>query len=316
MVAKYQRPVGSYAGAGGLANRTKYQDDGAAVPKRAISSAKVDGDINYVVDGLNELDAALLDASLSGAVPGQAGHAGKYLTTNGSTLTWDALDGSELPESSVALSKIANGTANRLVGYGAAGAAGEVVVGSGLSLSAGTLGVTLVGVPTGVVAPFAGAVAPSGWMLCDGAAVSRTTYAGLFAALGTVYGVGDGSTTFNVPDMRGRAVFGVDSMGGSAASRVTSAVSGIAGATLGASGGSQALHAHTHTVTDPGHVHGMVRDASGYAGGGGGAPVNGVANGAALNTGSAVTGISVASTGTGASQNMPPAMMMNYIVKA
>lgn len=63
--------------------------------------------------------------------------------------------------------------------------------------------------PTGLVAPFAGASAPSGWLLCDGSAVSRTTYADLFALVGSTYGAGNGSTTFNVPDLRSRVPFGV-----------------------------------------------------------------------------------------------------------
>lgn len=66
-------------------------------------------------------------------------------------------------------------------------------------------------IPTGLIAPFAGAAAPDGWLLCDGAAVSRTQYAALFAVIGTVYGAGDGSSTFNLPDLRGRTAVGVDS---------------------------------------------------------------------------------------------------------
>ena len=67
--------------------------------------------------------------------------------------------------------------------------------------------------PAGVVVPFAGASAPTGYLLCDGAAVSRTTYAALFAVLSTTFGVGDGSTTFNVPDMRETAPVGVGTRG-------------------------------------------------------------------------------------------------------
>lgn len=55
---------------------------------------------------------------------------------------------------------------------------------------------------------YAGAAAPSGWLLCDGSAVSRTTYSTLFAVVGTTYGVGDGSTTFNIPDLQGRFPMG------------------------------------------------------------------------------------------------------------
>jgi len=65
-------------------------------------------------------------------------------------------------------------------------------------------------IPTGMIAPFAMSTAPTGWLECDGSAVSRTTYADLFTALGTTHGVGDGSTTFNVPDLRGEFIRGWD----------------------------------------------------------------------------------------------------------
>lgn len=57
-------------------------------------------------------------------------------------------------------------------------------------------------IPTGVILTFGGSTVPEGFLLCNGAAISRTTYAKLFAAIGTLYGAGDGSTTFNLPDMR------------------------------------------------------------------------------------------------------------------
>lgn len=100
--------------------------------------------------------------------------------------------------------------------------------------------------PIGIVAPFAGATAPANWLLCYGQAVSRVTYSGLYLTIGTTYGSGDGSTTFNLPDLRGRTIAGEDDMGGTAASRLTSNVSGVNGATLGAVGGSQIMHAHEH----------------------------------------------------------------------
>ncbi len=65
-------------------------------------------------------------------------------------------------------------------------------------------------IPTGMIAPFAMSTAPTGWLECDGSAVSRTTYADLFTALSTTHGVGDGSTTFNVPDLRGEFIRGWD----------------------------------------------------------------------------------------------------------
>lgn len=65
-------------------------------------------------------------------------------------------------------------------------------------------------IPTGLITPFGGASAPDGFLLCDGAAVSRTTYADLFAVVGTNYGVGDGSSTFNLPNLKGRVPVGLD----------------------------------------------------------------------------------------------------------
>lgn len=91
--------------------------------------------------------------------------------------------------------------------------------------------------------PFAGTVAPQGCLFCDGSAVSRTTYAALFAVIGTTYGEGDGETTFNVPDLSGRVVIGVSNSHA-----------------LGTTGGSETvtltadqLPAHTHVVPQHGH---------------------------------------------------------------
>jgi microcystin-dependent protein len=88
---------------------------------------------------------------------------------------------------------------------------------------------------TGEVIPFAGSTAPAGALFCFGQTVSRTQYAGLFAAIGTTYGAGDGSTTFALPDLRGRVAAGKDDMGGSSAGRLNT----IASTTLGGAGGQQ-----------------------------------------------------------------------------
>jgi microcystin-dependent protein len=85
------------------------------------------------------------------------------------------------------------------------------------------------------VVPYAGATAPAGSLLCNGQAIRRTAFAGLFAALGTTYGTGNGSTTFNLPDLRGRVAAGKDNMGGSSAARLNL----ISSTTLGAVGGQQ-----------------------------------------------------------------------------
>lgn len=65
--------------------------------------------------------------------------------------------------------------------------------------------------PIGAISEYAGATAPTNWLICDGSAISRTTYADLFNVIGTTYGVGDGSTTFNLPDLRGKVPVGLDS---------------------------------------------------------------------------------------------------------
>lgn len=88
------------------------------------------------------------------------------------------------------------------------------------------------GIPAGTIAPYAGSTAPTGWLLAYGQAVSRTgNTAGLFAAIGTQYGAGDGSTTFNLPDLRGRVLAGKDDMGGTAAGRMTVTLTGTKAAT-------------------------------------------------------------------------------------
>ena len=107
--------------------------------------------------------------------------------------------------------------------------------------------------PAGALMPFAGAAAPAGYLACDGSAVSRTTYAALYAAIGTTYGAGDGSTTFNVPDLERRVIAGA---GGSATSTL--------GNTVGATGGAEThtlvsaeMPRHTHNISSaPSHTHG------------------------------------------------------------
>jgi len=81
-------------------------------------------------------------------------------------------------------------------------------------------------VPSGVMFDFAGTSAPTGYLLCDGSAVDRTTYAALFTAIGTTWGVGDGSTTFNVPDFRRRVAVG---SGGTGTAELGNAVGNVGG---------------------------------------------------------------------------------------
>ena len=107
---------------------------------------------------------------------------------------------------------------------------------------------------SGMLMPYAGASAPTGWLLCYGQGVSTTTYADLFAAIGYTYGGSGG--TFNLPDLRGRVVAGKDDMGGTSADRLTDQSGGLDGDVLGDTGG-----AETHTLTTaqiPSHSHNSI----------------------------------------------------------
>jgi microcystin-dependent protein len=149
-------------------------------------------------------------------------------------------------------------------------------------------------VPTGMVLPFAGATAPDGFLLCDGSAVGRATWPDLFAAIGTTYGAGNGSTTFNLPDLRGRIAAGRDDMGGAAANRITLGVSGIAGTALGAVGGDQRMQSHAHGL----QMRPDLLNAGGAA--------------AVFMSGSLSSSTDAA--GQGASQNVQPTLILNYVI--
>lgn len=96
------------------------------------------------------------------------------------------------------------------------------------------------GIPIGGFVPFAGTTSPhSSFVFPYGQAISRTTYSALFTLVSTTYGSGDGSTTFNVPDLRGRVPAGLDNMGGTSANRLTNADDGLNGDTVGATGGGE-----------------------------------------------------------------------------
>lgn len=201
--------------------------------------------------------------------------------------------------------------------------------------------------PVGSILPYGGSEAstPAGWLFCGGQAISRSTYAALFDVIGTTYGAGDGSTTFNIPDLRGRVLAGKDNMAGSAANRLTSGVSGVSGATLGASGGDERIQNHTHTFsgTTSGHsndhIHGFnPRSAGGWNSGATQLIINAgsqywglrsTANNGDGGTTGPTYGVSADHTHTysgttsnhnqtsgGASQNVQPTIITNYIIKA
>lgn len=121
----------------------------------------------------------------------------------------------------------------------AAMVAGSVVDWTDAIATAQAAAIAAARVKPGVIEMFGANAAPAGYLECDGAAVSRATYADLFAAIGTAHGVGDGATTFNVPDLRGEFVRGWDDGRGVDAGR-----------TFGSAQADE-LEAHTHSVTPP-----------------------------------------------------------------
>jgi len=173
-------------------------------------------------------------------------------------------------------------------------------------------------VPIGVPWPWLTGTPPSGYVLMDGSAVSRTTYAPLFALWGTTYGVGDGSTTFGLPDWRGRTIVGAGTG------------SGLTARTLNATGGSESLQSHDHgNTTDEsaqhthtpasgtfGQVNNFANETSGGLGGTGsvvGPSGRGTPAGSVDSNGH-VHGTAVA--GAGAAGNMQPWFAANWIVRA
>lgn len=168
--------------------------------------------------------------------------------------------------------------------------------------------------PAGMLAPYAGTSAPTGWLLAFGQTVSRTTYADLFAAIGTTYGAGDGSTTFVLPDLRGRVVAGQDDMGGTSANRLTGASGGVDGDTLGAVGG-----AETHTLTTAqiaSHQHANLIGIDLGTGGSLYTTLTAAARKGETDTapGNAI-GNSGSTGGGGAHNNVQPTIILNYIIK-
>lgn len=170
--------------------------------------------------------------------------------------------------------------------------------------------------PTGAMLPYAGASAPTqtiggvaAWLLCDGTAVSRTTYADLFALIGTTYGTGNGSTTFNLPDLRGRVPLGAGT-GAQNGGTGTGAISGgtsLTARTRGAFGGDERLQSHTHEYRDTNNNNLVGGRFSG-----------------ALNAGATIRVLiengedkvyANTTTGAGSGQNMPPFIVTNYLIK-
>jgi len=251
----------------------------------ATSTTLVDADRVVVNDGGTMVQAALSDVKT---------YMESNLNITASNIATNAVTASELADNAVDTAAIADGSI------------------TSAKFATGAIGGT--GFFSGMIMPYAGSSAPSGWLLAYGQAVSRSTYADLFGAIGTTYGTGDGSSTFNLPDLRGRTVAGQDDMGGSSSNRLTSPINGD---TLGAAGGSE-----SHTITEaelPAHTHG----------GGGTISVPVGENNSQVNNVSGLVSVTssgnpesytvsgnTGSVGSGtAHNNVQPTIILNYIIK-
>lgn len=202
----------------------------AFVPNTTISSSAVNSDLSDIASALTASVAADGQTTITGQLKFPAGTAAAPSHTFAVDLT-------------TGMYYVSPG----IFGFSSLGTAGFFVdtnhagVGKDGNVLYTTLGPGLAAAinPVGMVTPFAGSTAPIGWFLCAGQSFVATNYPELFQVIGTTYG----GTSANplVPDFRGRTPAGVDNMGGSAANRITNALSGIVGTTLGAVGGSQTL---------------------------------------------------------------------------
>ena len=161
-------------------------------------------------------------------------------------------------------------------------AAGDLIVDGNFNL-----------LPPGTIMMYGGGNSPEGWLIANGSAVSRTTYAALFTAIGTAFGAGDGSTTFNLPNFSRRVPVGAGGTG-----------TGVLGNAVGNNGGNET---HTLSINEiPSHTHTEIGAQAGSYWG----------SMPWFISGGSVSGIQTGAAGGGAAHNnMQPSLVVNYIIK-
>ncbi|MCK1306482.1 MULTISPECIES: tail fiber protein [unclassified Bradyrhizobium] len=327
-------------------NLSKIQDDDGALKRGSVGQAQFDSSVTLGFAAPAQWESGILyDANVSTVFHTSIFYIANTTHTSGASFEpdkWDEIadftaaaaiaDGSitsaKLADGAVAANKLADGVvANSKLATGAVttNKLADAVVSTAKLADGATTFVKLASdanqiIPAGALMPYAGSVAPTGWLLCTGQSLLRADYPSLFAAIVTSYGAADG-THFNLPDMRGRVPAGAD--GG--ANRLTSSFFGSS-AVLGATGGSEShtlstpqipSHSHSNTLSDPGHFHsGALNTGAAYNSPGGATTV---AGNVTTNTGSSTTGITItnaSSGGGGAHNNVQPTIVLSYIIKA
>ncbi len=170
-----------------------------------------------------------------------------------------------------------------------------------IATTAFAMGAAALVMPSGAMLQWPTATAPTGFLVCNGAAVSRTIYSALFAVVGTTFGAGDGTTTFNLPDFDNRFGVGAGDL-----------------YAVGATGGSKDAVVVSHTHTDSGHTHTYSGNVSPtetflYSGGGGNSGI-GIPYKAGSTTASGTANISTTGE-SGTNKNLPPYLGIYFIIK-